>query len=109
MKKRIRDKRLTIMFTDEEWVKVQAQMEKVGFTNFSAFARRILLGGLIVNVDVSPLGRALPLIGEESKRINQIAKELNAGREATSEDIEAIKESLIRIRKRLEQVKAELE
>lgn len=108
MSKRVRDRRFTVMFNDEELAKVKNQMQKCGYTNFSAFARRMLLGGLIVNVDRSALERALPLIKEEGEKINQITKELNAGREPTQDDIEALKTSLIRIRKRLEQVKEEM-
>ena len=109
IKKRIRDCRMTFTATDKELEQIRAQMEKVGFTNFSAFCRKMLLNGLVVNVKIPGFEDAYQVMYEEGHVINMATKRINSAKVIDVKDIEIIKESIAKIKKSLQDVVDNLE
>ncbi len=78
MANRVRNKKITFFFDDEEYAVVQKKMEKLGITNLSHYLRKMALEGMIVQIDFSNLDDMCMKMSSISKNINQIAKRVNA-------------------------------
>ena len=102
--KRIRDCRMTFTLTDDELEQVRAQMEKCGFSNMSAFFRKMLLEGLIVNVKIPGIEDALQVIYEEGHQINMATKRINSAKTPDVRDVEIMKESVLKIKASLQAI-----
>lgn len=91
MADRKRKNRRQFWTTDEEDRIIEYKMEQVGFSNFGAFARKMLISGLIVNTDMSFFDDVAHDISGATKNINQIAKKVNATGRITQERFTRIK------------------
>ena len=76
MADRKRKNRRQFWTTDEEDRIIDYKMEQVGFSNFGAFARKMLISGLIVKTDMTVFDDMARDISGATKNINQIAKYL---------------------------------
>lgn len=79
MAKRSRDKMITFWVTEDELVKINANMEKLGTSNLSAYLRKMAITGLIVQLDIPELKQIVSLMRRTSANINQMAKHINQG------------------------------
>jgi len=71
-KKRIRDIPLHIMLSEKELEQLQNRMVDAGIINRNAFVRKMLLGGYILHVDLSPLKELISLQRRCVNNLNQI-------------------------------------
>ena len=87
MADRKRKNRRQFWTTDEEDKIIEYKMEQVGFSNFGAFARKMLISGLIVKTDMSAFDNVADDIHGAAVNINQIAKKVNATGRITQEEL----------------------
>ena len=93
MADRKRQNRRQFWTTDEEDRIIEYKMNQVGFSNFGAFARRMLISGLVVKTDMSVFDDIADDIHGIGININQIAKKVNATGKITQEELARIKEA----------------
>ena len=79
MAKRSRDKMITFWVTEDELAKINANMEKLGTSNLSAYLRKMAITGLIIRLDIPELKQIVSLMRRTSANINQMAKHVNQG------------------------------
>jgi len=76
-KNRLRKNRIVVCMTDNEKAKLEQKMEALGVTNRESLARKLLLDGYIVNIDMKPIVELVRLVRINSNNINQMAKRAN--------------------------------
>ena len=94
MQNRARAEQLIVRVTPEEKAFIQKKMEQLGTKNFSRYARKMLIDGYVVHLDLSefqPLAEELHKIGVN---INQIAKTANATGIVYGDDMNRLKEMM---------------
>ncbi len=93
-KKLAKDKR-TVHFhflaNEEEAALIQERMTAAGVTGMGAFARKMLISGYHVNIDLSDVREMVTLLRRCSLNINQIAKRANETRNIYAEDVEDLR------------------
>ena len=108
MADRKRKNRRQFWTTDEEDRIIEYKMEQVGFSNFGAFARKMLICGLIVRTDMSAFDDVADDIHGAAVNINQIAKKVNATGRITQEELARIREALKEIWQSLKYIESTL-
>ena len=88
---RKRDVHFHLWATDEEAALIQERMAATGITSFGAFARKMLIDGYHVNIDLSDVREMVTLLRRCSTNINQIAKRANETRSVYAEDMEDLR------------------
>lgn len=94
MQNRARAEQLIVRVTPEEKQLIQKKMQQLGTDNFSRYARKMLIDGYVIHVD---LAEFQPLASEVNKvgvNINQIAKTVNATGMIYGDDIQQLKEMM---------------
>lgn len=94
MQNRTRAEQLIVRVTPEEKALIQKKMEQLGTANFSRYARKMLIDGYVIRVDLSefqPLANEVNRIGVN---INQIVKTANESGIVCGDDIERLKEMM---------------
>ncbi len=92
MAKRSRDKMITFWVTEDELAKINANMEKLGTSNLSAYLRKMAITGLIVQLDIPELKQIVSLMRRTSANINQMAKHINQGAPVAVQPIHGLHE-----------------
>lgn len=92
MAKRSRDKMITFWVTEDELAKINANMEKLGTSNLSAYLRKMAITGLIVRLDIPELKQIVSLMRRTSANINQMAKHINQGDPVAVQQIDGLHE-----------------
>ena len=92
MAKRSRDKMITFWVTEDELAKINANMEKLGTSNLSAYLRKMAITGLIVQLDIPELKQIVSLMRRTSANINQMAKHINQGDTVAVQQIDGLHE-----------------
>ena len=87
--KRIRE--IHIYLTDDEYSALKQNVEKSGRLSMSAYLRKMIFDGYIINVDLSSVEKLLRNI---SNNLNQIARRVNLTGNVYSEDLKDIRERL---------------
>lgn len=92
-KKRNRQRpiQLCLWANEEEAALIRERMAAAGISNFSAFARKMLIDGYHVNLDLSDVREMVVLLRRCSTNINQIAKRANETRSIYDEDLSDLK------------------
>ena len=72
MANRKRDKLLICYFSKEEVEQLQLKMSAAGYSNFSAYARKMLLDGHVNKVDFSELRQLATELGNLNRNMHQI-------------------------------------
>ena len=108
MADRKRKNRRQFWTTDEEDRIIEYKMEQVGFSNFGAFARKMLISGLIVKTDMRAFDDVADDIHGAAVNINQIAKKVNATGKITQEELARIREALKEIWQSLKYIESTL-
>lgn len=102
MAKRLRDIRHLVSFTPEEWRTIQAKMAKANMTNFSNFAREMLLTGEVKHYDFAALRELSREMGRVAGSLNQVAKRCNETRNVHTADVEEIRDAYMKIKTRVQ-------
>ena len=92
MAKRSRDKMITFWVTEDELAKINANMEKLGTSNLSAYLRKMAITGLIVQLDIPELKQIFSLMRRTSANINQMAKHINQGDTVAVQQVDGLHE-----------------
>lgn len=98
MKKRYRPIRCTISFTESEWHNIQSKMTDAGVTNFSLFAREMLLTGTVKCYDFTELKEISRELARLAGSINQIAKRCNETRNLHLADVEQLRREYMEVK-----------
>jgi hypothetical protein len=77
--------------TEEEAALIRERMAAAGVSGFGAFARKMLIDGYHVNIDLSDVRAMVVLLRRCSNNINQIAKRANETRSIYAEDMEDLR------------------
>lgn len=85
---------LRVPVTAEERALIEQKMKLLHTDNFSAYARKMLIDGYIINVDYSDIKAQTAEIQKIGVNVNQIAKRVNATGTVYAQDIEDIKGAL---------------
>ena len=85
---------LRVPVTAEERTLIEQKMKLLHTGNFSAYARKMLIDGYIINVDYSDIKAQTAEIQKIGVNVNQIAKRVNATGTVYAQDIEDIKGAL---------------
>lgn len=86
-----------VWLNDNEEAYIKRKMEKAGVTTFSNYARKMMMLGTIVKIDLSELMSLKQEINRIGVNINQIAKYVNSSEEVTKEEMAELKSALSEI------------
>ena len=92
MSNRKRNEQLIVRVTPEERELIQKKMRHYGSTNFSRYARKMLLDGYVLRLDLREFQKLSGEINAIGVNINQIAKVINETRSMYVADFIKIKE-----------------
>ena len=80
----------TVHLTPDEYSALRENCLKANYTNMSAYMRKMIFDGYILNVDLSGLSNIEKLLRRTSDNINQIARRANINGNVYAEDIKEI-------------------
>ncbi|WZL79886.1 plasmid mobilization relaxosome protein MobC [Eubacteriales bacterium mix99] len=81
-----------IRVTPEEKALIQKKMQQFGTENFSRYARKMLIDGYVIHVDLSQFQMLAGEVNKVGININQIAKTVNASGMTYPDEMEHLKE-----------------
>lgn len=84
---------IRVRITSEELESVKERMEQAGTKNLSAFMRKLVLNGYVINMDMSDFKQILRLVSISSNNLNQYARRANETGNIYLEDIEKLQNS----------------
>lgn len=90
-KSRQRPIQLCLWVNESEAALIRERMAATGITSFGAFARKMLIDGYHVNIDLSDVREMVTLLRRCSSNINQIAKRANETHSIYAEDIQDLR------------------
>ena len=108
MQNRTRKEQLIVRVTPEEKQLIQKKMGQFGTANFSRYARKMLIDGYVIHVDLSDFRRLSSEVNAVGTNINQIAKVANATGKVCENDIAQAKERVEEIWRLLKSYLSEL-
>jgi len=108
MQNRVRSKQLIVRVTEKEKQLIQKKMEQASTENFNAYARKMLIDGIVVNLDMADFQKLSAEVNAIGRNINQIAKISNVTGKVFEEDIEKMKEMVEEIWQLLKSFLSEL-
>ena len=108
MQKRVRNVQLIVMVTPDEKILIQKKMSLYHTSNFSRYARKMLIDGFVVNVDLSDFQRLSGAVNAIGVNVNQIAKVANITGIVNDNDIAEVKERVEEIWRLLKSYLSEL-
>ena len=71
------NRQIHFKLSDEELNLIRERMEQMGFSNMSAYIRKMAIDGYYIKVDFSEIHELARLMSIDSRNINQIAKAAN--------------------------------
>jgi len=92
MQNRTRNVQLIVCVTPEERQLIQKKMEQFGTDIFSRYARKMLIDGYVIHLDLSDFQKLSSEINAIGVNVNQIAKVINESRSIYGNDIIQVKE-----------------
>jgi hypothetical protein len=108
MQERTRKEQLIVRVTPEEKKLIQKKMSQYHTVNFSRYARKMLIDGYVIHVDLSDFQRLSGEVNAIGVNINQIAKAANATGRVYENDIAQAKERVEEIWRLLKSYLSEL-
>ena len=87
-KKRKRAVQIIVRVTPEEKAEILKNMESVGISNLSVYARKIMLDGQVIHADFTEIKELSRQLGYLARNINQIALRANETRNLYKSDVE---------------------
>jgi len=92
MQNRTRKEQLIVRVTPDEKALINKKMEQFGTGNFSGYARKMLIDGYVIHVDLSQFQALAGEINKVGVNINQITKTVNATGILYGDDLNQLKE-----------------
>lgn len=87
-KKRKRAVQIIVRVTPEEKAEILKNMESVGISNLSVYARKMMLDGQVIHADFTEIKELSRQLGYLARNINQIALRANETRNLYKSDAE---------------------
>ena len=94
MQNRARAEQLIVRVTPDEKKLIQKKMEQLGTNNFSRYARKMLMDGYVVRLDLSQFHELAAEVNKVGVNINQIAKTVNATGAIYAGEMQQLKEMM---------------
>lgn len=104
MENRKRNVQIIIRVTEEERALIEEKMQQVPTLNLSAYARKMLIDGYIIMLDLQEVKGHTAQLQKIGVNINQIAKRINETGQIYADDMDEIKrvmEEVWRLERRL--------
>lgn len=95
---------LRVMVTEQENKNIKNKMLQVGTKNFSLYARKMLIDGYILKLDLSVIKSYIYEIGKIGVNINQIAKNANRYNYTSKDNIQMIIKTQSEIKSQLNKI-----
>ena len=92
-KNRLRPKQIKFFANDKEYELIRQKMAQMGTDNMSAYIRKMILDGYVVNLDLPELRELTSKMKRIANSENQIAKRVNSTGNIYEADIEEIKKN----------------
>jgi len=73
-----RNQEVHVLWTPEEYARLNQKMQEAGVLNRSAFIRKMTLDGYIVKLDMDDIHEMIRLLRNATNNLNQMAKQANA-------------------------------
>ena len=108
MQNRARNEQLIVRVTPEEREHIQKKMRLLGTNCFSRYARKMLIDGYVIHLDLSDFQRLSAEVNAVGVNINQIAKTVNATGRVYESEINEAKEKIDEIWQLLKSYLSEL-
>lgn len=89
MKKRSQE--IHVLWTPEEYARLNQMMQEAGVLNRSAFVRKMTLDGYIVKLDMDDIHEMIRLLRNATNNLNQMAKLANTTGSIYEADISDLK------------------
>ena len=80
-------KRLIVEVTEEQEQMIREKMAQIGTTNFSQYARKMLIDGYVIKRDFSEMKALTKELSNLARSINQIALRVNETRNIYQQDV----------------------
>ncbi len=80
------------LVNEEEAALIRERMAAAGVSGFGAFARKMLIDGYHVNIDLSDVRIMVRLLKNATDNINQIAKRANETRSIYADDLKDLRQ-----------------
>ena len=87
-KKRKRAVQIIVRVTQEEKAEILKNMESVGISNLSVYARKMMMDGQVIHADFTEIKELSRQLGYLARNINQIALRANETRNLYKSDVE---------------------
>lgn len=97
-KKRKRAVQIIVRVTQEEKAEILKNMESVGISNLSVYARKMMLDGQVIHADFTEIKELSRQLGYLARNINQIALRANETRNLYKSDVEICSEIMQRLK-----------
>ena len=94
MENRKRNVRIIIRVTEEERSLIEEKMRQIPTLNLSAYARKILIDGYIITLDLQEVKGHTAQLQKIGVNINQIAKRINETGRIYADDMNEIKRAM---------------
>ena len=94
---RSRNVRFHITATEEEAAEIRARMAEIGVTSMGAYARKMLIDGYHITLDLSDVREMVTQLKRIGTNINQIAKRANETRSIYASDLEDLRQGFSEI------------
>lgn len=92
-------KRLIVEVTEEQEQLIKERMALIGTTNFSQYARKMLIDGYIIKRDFSDIKVLTKELANLARSINQIVKRANETRSFYKQDVEDLQKYYYDVKK----------
>lgn len=83
-----------VLFSKEEWERIQSKMAEMGIQNTSAYLRKMALDGYCVKLDLQDVREQVRLLRICSNNLNQYARKANETGNIYEADIQDLKKRL---------------
>lgn len=94
MENRKRNVQIIIRVTEEERALIEEKMQQIPTLNLSAYARKILIDGYIITLDLQDVKGHTAQLQKIGVNINQIAKRINETGRIYADDMDEIKRTM---------------
>ncbi|GFI17719.1 MAG: MobC family plasmid mobilization relaxosome protein [Lachnospiraceae bacterium] len=94
MENRKRNGQIIIRVTEEERALIEEKMQQIPTLNLSAYARKMLIDGYIITLDLQEVKGHTARLQKIGVNINQIAKRINETGRIYADDMDEIKRAM---------------
>lgn len=91
MENRKRNVQIIVRVTEEERALIEKQMQQIPTLNLSAYARKMLIDGYIITLDLQEVKGHTAQLQKIGVNVNQIAKRINETGRIYADDMDEIK------------------